>query len=204
MFEHQAMSQSSVEIEVKIICPENLLETRQPAHAVVTHPRHFEDNWLLDFEDARLRRAGSTVRVRAVNDVGTLTFKGPTQPHPQLKVREEMEVRTSDPITTLSILRRLGLRPIFRYQKFRTIYQVKTPSGLDLSAMYDETPIGNFLELEGSEAAIRETIQALHIPPENLTKLSYAALYQQKRSIEPGLPEDMIFPEHAMPTGGSR
>jgi len=137
------------------------------------------------------------VRVRSAGGVGYLTFKGPEQTHPQLKVREEIEVKTSDPLATLEILRRLGLKPVFRYQKFRTMYQVHTPTGRALNAMYDETPIGNFLELEGEDAAIQEMIELLDAPSEKLTKLSYAALYQQKRSVEGGLPEDMIFPEHA-------
>jgi adenylate cyclase class 2 len=143
------------------------------------------------------------VRVRSVNGVGYLTFKGPAHDHPNLKVREEIEVKTSDPQATLEILRRLGLKPVFRYQKYRTVYQVKTPTGRQLKAMYDETPIGNFLELEGEEAAIQEMIALLDIPSEALTKLSYAALYQQKRSAEGGLPKDMIFPEYAASDGGS-
>jgi len=203
MFEHSTcvdMSQSSLETEVKLACGENPLEAHHVGELVVTQPRHFEDNWLLDFEDARLCLADSVVRVRNVNGVGYLTFKGPAHDHPQLKVREEIEVKTSDPLATLEILRRLGLKPVFRYQKFRTVYRVRTPTGRTLNAMYDETPIGNFLELEGEEAAIQEMIRRLDVSPESLTKLSYAALYEQKRSAEDGLPEDMIFPQHT--TGG--
>jgi adenylate cyclase class 2 len=59
--------------------------------------------------------------------------------------------------------------------------------------MLDQTPIGDFLELEGSPAWIDRTACALGYSPDDYITASYGALYLarcQARGVEPG---HMVF-----------
>lgn len=184
-----------IETEVKIRCRANPLSD-QPAIAVsLVEPRYFEDNWLLDFADHRLGSRHCTLRLREVSGRGWLTYKLPPREHPWLKVREEIQVTLDNPASMLTILEALGLQRAFRYQKYRTLYHVTLPGGRGLDAMFDETPMGNFLELEGEEPVIAELVKLLSIPPETLTQSSYPALWTEYRQAQ-GLPlGDMVFSE---------
>lgn len=78
-----------------------------------------------------------------------LTYKGPATVEEGLKVRDERETPVQDPDATLAILAGLGYRPVVRYQKFRTAYDLG-----DVRVTLDETPAGCFLELEGEAARV--------------------------------------------------
>ena len=189
------MSEVRREVEVKIPCRENPLDRFPELVREIVAARHFEDNWLLDFDDRRLAGKDSVLRLRLVGDRGWITFKRTVGDDALYKVREEIEAETDHPGALLAVLRHLGLKPVFRYQKFRTSYRVSLPSGRVLDAMFDETPIGNFLELEGTEAAIDELLAHLGIACHAVTTLSYPALYKA-RCRESGGPEaEMVFAE---------
>jgi adenylate cyclase class 2 len=189
----QTMSASGLEIEVKVPASIALLEAHPEVPKELMAERHFEDNWLLDFDDGRLKQSGTILRVRKAADRGFITFKGPATPHPQFKVREELEVETDDPDRFLALFERLGLRPTFRYQKYRTVYRLKLPSTGTLLAMVDETPIGNFIEFEGASQAIEELLDILHLDRSTLITLSYPAL-RAEYCRNAGKPvSDMVF-----------
>lgn len=194
------MSEVRREVEVKVPCRENPLDRFPELVREIVAARHFEDNWLLDFDDRRLARNDSILRLRFVGDRGWITFKRAVGDDSAYKVREEIEAETDHPRAMLALLRHLGLKPVFRYQKFRTSYRVSLPSGAVLDAMFDETPIGNFLEVEGTEAAIDELLAHLGIARHAVTTLSYPALYRA-RCRESGEPEtEMVFAK-ASPKG---
>lgn len=181
------------EQEVKIRCRDNPLLDRRDIALETIAPRHFEDNWLLDFPDRRLTANQSVLRLRIVDDRGWLTFKGPPRPHTWLKDRPEIEAPLTEPRSVLAILRAIGLQCIFRYQKFRTEYRVTLPSGTTARVMFDETPMGNFIELEGREEALAELIDHLHIPRQALIRESYPALWAERARAAGEPPGDMIF-----------
>jgi hypothetical protein len=59
--------------------------------------------------------------------------------------------------------------------------------------MTDETPLGDFLELEGTEEAIAEAVKWLNITPADYILESYLAL-QIAHCRQQGKPlEDMVF-----------
>lgn len=64
------------------------------------------------------------------------------------------------------------MRPVFRYQKYRREYGVE-----GVRVAVDETPIGNYAELEGSEEAIRALARALSFPEKSFLRSSYHSLY---------------------------
>lgn len=184
------------EIEVKLRCDGLDPLVQAGLSLELDTPRHFEDNWLLDTADRELSTRASILRVRTVGETGSLTYKekaAPDAPASQFKLRTEIETTLSKPQQALEIFERLGYRKVFRYQKYRTIYRVLLPSGAHLLAMFDETPIGDFVELEGAEEAIAEAVGLLKIEPTDYILESYLAL-QTESCRRQGRPlEDLVF-----------
>jgi adenylate cyclase class 2 len=90
-------------------------------------------------------------------------------------------------------MKRLGLQRSFRYQKYRTVYRVTLADERSLLAMYDETPIGNFLELEGEASVIEAVADAIGFQQASFISESYVEM-QVARSASRGEPlGDMIF-----------
>ena len=107
-----------------------------------------------------------------------------------MKVREETEsvLPAPEARAITSILERLGLRQVFRYQKYRTTWQLR---GLHLAL--DETPIGTFLELEGDPDVIDAVAGHLGYTPDEYIASSYRDLYLMKRIDTPGHENEMVF-----------
>lgn len=185
----------SHEIEVKLKLGIQALEQAGIALELTT-PRHFEDNWLLDTATRQLGTKSSVLRVRSANGKGVLTYKekaGNDAPSSQFKLRIELETELESPPEALAIFDRLGFHRFFRYQKYRSIYEATLPSQNHLHVMADETPIGNFLELEGEEAAIAEAVNLLGLTPADYILESYITL-QLRHCQQQGKPlEDMVF-----------
>lgn len=185
----------SHEIEVKVKLGIQALEQAGIALTLVT-PRHFEDNWLLDTSTHQLASKSSALRVRMANGKGILTYKEKAShdaPTSQFKMRVELETEVENAPETLTIFDRLGFHRFFRYQKYRAVYEATLPSQNRLHVMADETPLGNFLELEGAEEAIAEAVNLLGLTPADYILESYIALQlrhcqQQGKSLE-----DMVF-----------
>ncbi len=185
----------SHEIEVKLKLDVAALE-RAGIRLEVILPRHFEENWLLDSALRQLGEKFSILRVRAVNGNGFLTYKerpGSDAPASQFKLRIEIETEIGDPEKALEIFERLGFKKWFGYQKYRTVYRAILPDESELHVMADETPLGNYLELEGEENAILAATKLLGLKPTDYILESYLALqiahcHQQGKSLE-----DMLF-----------
>lgn len=188
------MAETRLEIEVKLAC-DNLDCIRQSGLELeLAEPRHFEDNWLLDSADQSILSRGAALRLRAVDGRGLLTYKGaPRQSETSiLKVREEIESRVEEPERVVEIFERLGFRRSFRYQKYRTTYRVRN-AGKTLTVVFDETPMGNFLEIEGDEAGVLDVMRQAGFAETDILGESYPEL-QARRCQERGLPlEDLIF-----------
>jgi len=167
------------EIKVRIGEPELFLAQLNKLRPILLSKRHFEDNFVLDFADGRLASGLCLLRVRVVDGPALLTFKGPPQPSGLFKIREELESSAADGQALLAILKRLGLRVSFRYQKYRREFRVSTGPGRrgEIHVVLDETPIGTFAEFEGSGAGIRKLARALGIREARFLRDSYASLY---------------------------
>ncbi len=158
-------------------------------------PRHFETNVLFDYADRRLRHARCLLRLRFVDSRGIMTFKGPPVRARGYKIRREIETTVSDCIGATEIFRSLGLQPMFRYEKYRTVYASRRKASTAGSAelAYDETPIGNYFELEGPRSWIDRMARRLGYARRDYIASSYGALYYEK-CLEAGKrPENMVF-----------
>lgn len=178
------------EIELKLPCEdlETVVEKLRQRGALPRTPVHFESNDLFDNPEGRLSGAGCTLRLRRAGDETLLTFKGPARFRDGVKMREEREVRVSDATETEAILLALGLEPRFHYEKKREEWEF-----LGCLVALDQTPIGNFVEVEGDPPAIRRVVAALGLDFASAIPYSYAKLYALKRQKDPSLPEDMVF-----------
>jgi adenylate cyclase class 2 len=129
-------------------------------------------------------------------------------PGERYKVREEHELRIADHGEMPRILEALGLRPWFRYEKFRTTYSL--PGISHLKVELDETPVGLFLEIEGERGAIDRAAELLGFSRSDYIDGSYGALFMEQLGLarkaapqnEPtpfsGLP-DMVFRKSRRP-----
>jgi adenylate cyclase, class 2 len=160
-------------------------ETLRTLGARPVRERHFEDNLLFDDAAGSLHAQGNVLRLRRTARGGVLTFKGPREVSEGVKSREERETDVADAEALDGILRRLGYRPVFRYQKYRESW-----SHAGQAIELDETPIGAFVEIEGDEAGIHAVARALGYGPADYLGDSYVGLF-----ITTGGRGDMVFPD---------
>ncbi|MGE3273556.1 MAG: class IV adenylate cyclase [Vicinamibacterales bacterium] len=150
--------------------------------------RRLQEDCLLDDAAETLRQRRCVLRVRKEGNRSLLTYKGPVQPGP-MKLREEHETVAADGDTLLTILAELGLRPWFRYEKYREEFAAE-----DAVIAIDETPVGTYVEIEGGEAHITELAAALGFAPGDYITDSYRTVYLQHCEAHDVPPRDMLFP----------
>jgi len=172
------------EIKLEMAGPEAARAVVARLGARLKSPRYFEDNLLLDDAAGSLRAAGTVLRLRRVPGGGVLTYKGTRLASAGMKSRLEQETAVADADVMQGILDRLGLRPVFRYQKYRETYDWR---GQEI--VVDETPIGTFLEVEGDEEGIHAAAKAMGFGPSDFLTDSYIGLF-----LASGGKGDMVFP----------
>src|SRR5690606_1627419 len=129
------------------------------------------------------------LRLRLAGGRAVLTHKGARLAGPH-KARPETETTVGDFDACHDILLSAGFLLVFRYEKYRTEYGKSCISG---TVTVDETPIGNFLELEGEPAWIDATAAELGFHSADYITGSYGSLYLDycKRLGKP--PGHMVF-----------
>jgi adenylate cyclase class 2 len=181
-----------VEIEIKLRLPAKLGKIRRTLHAAgfrIQKPRIHESNILFDNSKRTLRKHGKLIRLRRAGPHRFLTYKGPSQPS-RYKKRREIEIDFHNGAGLDEIFTHLGYRPVFRYEKYRTEYSKLRADG---QVMVDETPIGNYLEIEGSPRWIDRTARTLGFRPADYITRSYGYLYLAYCRERRIAPKDMLF-----------
>ena len=181
------------EIEIKLRLPPDVSKIRHTLRRLgfrIAKPRSHETNVLFDNPKDSLGKQGKLIRIRRFGGDTLLTYKGPSA-GTRYKKRHELEVHLSDPSVLEEIFKQIGYQPVFRYEKFRTEYVKPLRAG---KVLLDETPVGNFLELEGSPRWIDRTARLLGFSSGDYITGSYGYLhlvYCRERGIQP---KDMLFP----------
>jgi adenylate cyclase class 2 len=157
----------------------------------VETPRTFESNVLYDTPDRRMRSRTEILRIRTYGGKCTLTHKrlpdnGPGEDRHKHRVETETEV--SDGKALAEVFQSLGLVPAFRYEKWRSEW-----SDGEGHCVVDETPIGNFAELEGEAAWIDKVAARLGVSHSEYMTLSYGRLFEQWREEHHSGAEHMTF-----------
>ena len=155
-------------------------------------PRSFESNILYDTPDRRMRARTEILRIRSYAGRWTLTHKRLPGAGVAAEDRHKHRVETETSITHGAALAEfflsLGLVAAFRYEKWRTEW-----TDGEGHCVIDETPIGNYAELEGSPAWIDRAAQRLGIDPGDYITLSYGRLFEQWRIERRSAAEDLTF-----------
>jgi adenylate cyclase class 2 len=189
------MSATSLEREIKLRFA-SAEEARAAVAAAGCTPRlgrRLQADALLDTDDEQLRRRRCVLRVRDENGKSRVTFKGPVQAS-RMKLREEQETLVGDGDVLLRIFEELGLHIWFRYEKYREEFSYE-----DVIVAIDETPVGVFVEIEGSEQGIDTMATALGRSASDYIVDSYRSLFLQHRDAFGLTSSDMVFADE--PTG---
>jgi|SRR5579862_3069000 len=134
-------------------------------------PRTNEMNTLYDLPGDILRARGQLLRLRKYGSVWTLTHKsgGKKGRHSS---RVELETGVADGKKMDAILQGLEYEPTFRYEKFRAEWTDDKGK-----VVVDETPIGNFCEIEGPPRWIDATAKKLGLSATEYITKNYATLF---------------------------
>lgn len=134
----------------------------------------------------KLRKNGESLRIR---DNSILTYKGPKQKGSKIRINEELEVMVDSGKYLEQILAKLGYFPTQRKEKYRESYIFHLTQ-----ICLDETPMGSFLEIEGSKEGVLDVAKRLGFTEKNFNNQSYGTLweeYAKKHKIK----GDMVFPK---------
>jgi len=215
------MASGGREIEIKLRV-RDIAELRGKLRRLraVAGPRMFERNILYDTTGEELRSSGRLLRIRIESAApvskavaagrgrrsarglqvaarGVLTYKAPivgmadSSESRRYKERQELEIEFHPAEGLEAILRALGFRAGFRYEKFRTEYRLTKLKNLHLDL--DETPIGDYLELEGSPAAIDRAAKLLGFKAADYITATYWDLYVADCRGRRITPTDLVF-----------
>jgi adenylate cyclase class 2 len=164
-------------------------------------PRSFESNVLYDTPDRQMRARTEILRIRSYAGRWTLTLKrlprsgpAPESGDARHKHRIETETGIADGDALAEVFLSLGLVAAFRYEKWRTEW-----SDGEGHCVVDETPIGDYAELEGPSAWIDRTAARLGIGPAQYVTLSYGRLFELWREQHASTAQDLTFAAVAQP-----
>jgi adenylate cyclase class 2 len=153
---------------------------------LVTRRTH-EVNTLYDLPGGVLRKRNELLRIRKYGSSWTLTHKSGTK-RGKHSSRVELETAVSDGKKLDAILRALGYAPSFRYEKFRAEWTDDKGQ-----VVVDETPIGNFCEIEGPPRWIDATAKKLGVSTADYITKNYATLFVEWKQETGSRAMEMTF-----------
>jgi adenylate cyclase class 2 len=205
----------SAEIELKFpVSDPASLQSRLPALGFhLDTPRTFEHNTLFDTSPRDLLVRKHLLRIRQYGSLCTVTHKrrpdieDPTETS-RYKIRIETDTAVADGAALAAIFAQLGYTPAFVYEKFRSEWSqsVDSEDGSQLEPslahlVIDETPIGNWAELEGPTHWIDRTLAELDIDPPTCLTDSYGKLFLDWKQRTGSTAENLTFAEIGVPVG---
>ncbi len=154
-----------------------------------------EENLVLDDENKSIFKNGSLLRLRRTVNLKTgkekniLTLKKKikyTKKSKKIKIMDEIEVKFENFDSILEILRHLGYKKIWKYEKIREIWEI-----CECKVCIDKLPKLNFfVEIEGeSEDKIAKASDVLGLEKRKMMKKTYAEITIEKFKTL----EDLIF-----------
>ncbi len=179
----------SIEYEIKLRGDRRELDRAlERAGARRRAPKTLEDDLVLDTPDRQILRAGGMLRLRSRGEQFLFTMKGPKDHREDVKARTEIETRVEDGHALRRVLEELGYVAVIRYQKYRTTFDCGAPGCGSVVLTLDETPVGDFLEVEGDPERIHDCAAALGLGRERYETRSYLEIHE---AVQGG--GDMVF-----------
>jgi adenylate cyclase class 2 len=198
------------EIKFRVDGVTTLAEKLQSAGFRLETPRSFESNVLYDTPDRQLRARTEILRIRSYAGRWTLTLKRLPQSGPspdsedrgpreanlaswggsdaRHKHRIETETGIADGNVLAEVFLSLGMVAAFRYEKWRAEW-----TDGEGHCVIDETPIGDYAELEGPSAWIDRIAARLGVDPSQYVTLSYGRLFEVWREQHSSSANDLTF-----------
>jgi len=179
------------EIKFRVDDPAALSARLGAAGFTVVTPREFESNVLYDTPDRGMRARTEILRIRNYAGRWTVTHKRIPDSgvgEDRHKHRVETETEVADGAALEGIFLSLGLVAAFRYEKWRSEWSDGAGH-----CVVDETPIGNFAELEGSAEWIDRAAARLGVDPAAYMTLSYGRLFDLWREQHHSTAQDLTF-----------
>jgi adenylate cyclase class 2 len=176
-----------IEIKFRVADLRALARKLRGAGFRVVTPRTHEMNTLYDLPGQVLRGRKELLRLRKYGSGWTLTHKAGKQTR-QHSSRIELETGVADGKKMDLILRALGYSPSFRYEKFRAEWTDGKGQ-----VVVDETPIGNFCEIEGAPRWIDATAKKLGVTVADYITKNYAGLFLEWKALAKSRAEEMTF-----------
>ncbi len=176
-----------IETEVKIKI-ENIEQIKQKLfeiRAELFKKRALQRDEYFDAKN-KLKRTQQTLRLR---DSSILCYKGPPKKKQNMKIREEIEVMVDNGNYLKEILLKLCYEPTKVKEKYRESYLFHLTR-----ICIDETPMGNYLEIEGSKDGVLDAAKRLGFSEKDFNTRSYTDIweeYAKKNKIK----GDMVFPK---------
>lgn len=185
------MAKAPQEVEIKFVVSDLKpidSRLRKSGFHVKTKRTH-EMNVLFDTANGVFRQNGEVFRLRKYGNQWTLTHKSKAQDG-RHKRRVEIETGVRDGDSLARMLAAIGMAESFRYEKFRTEWT----DGKGV-VVIDETPVGNFGEIEGSPAWIDATAKKLGIAPKDYSTKSYAQVFLDWKRTNRSRAQNMTWKE---------
>ena len=162
-------------------------------------PRSFESNVLYDTPKREMRARTEILRIRDYAGRCIVTHKrlpvdGPGEDRHKHRIETETEVTDGAAIEQIFLY--LGLVAAFRYEKWRAEW-----TDGEGHCVIDETPIGNYAELEGSAEWIDRAAARLCIDSIQYITLSYGRLFDLWRTEHHSAAQDLTFAAVGAPSG---
>jgi Adenylate cyclase, class 2 (thermophilic) len=178
-----------IEIKFQVRSLRSLSRQLKSAGFAQKTPRTPEMNTLYDLPGGVLRARKQLLRLRQYGSEWTLTQKSNSKVG-RHSSRIELETKISDGKKMHAILRALGYYPSFRYEKFRAEWTDGKGQ-----VVVDETPIGNFCEIEGPSRWIDATAKRLGVRSKDYITRNYATLFSEWKQKTKSSASEMTFKE---------
>ena len=190
-------SNQEIEIKFRVADPRVLArQLRKTDFRLITKRTH-EMNTLYDLPGEVLRVRQQLLRLRKYGSEWTLTHKAKKKTG-RHSSREELQTNVEDGKKMDLILRALGYAPSFRYEKYRAEWTDGKGH-----VVVDETPIGNFCEIEGPPRWIDATAKKLGVTPADYITKNYAGLFSEWKARTKSHAKEMTFKEVKQKKSGS-
>jgi adenylate cyclase class 2 len=179
------------EIKFRVEDVAALTQRLEAAGFTLHTPRAFESNVLYDTPDRQMRARTEILRIRGYAGRCVVTHKrlpdvGPGEDRHKHRIETETEV--ADGAALEHIFLSLGLVSAFRYEKWRAEW-----TDGEGHCVVDETPIGNYAELEGPAEWIDRAAARLGVSPAEYITLSYGRLFDLWRAEHRSDAQELTF-----------
>ncbi len=176
-----------IEIKFRVVDLRALARKLRAAGFHQLTPRTHEMNTLYDLPGEVLRARRELLRLRKYGSAWTLTHKAGKKAG-RHSSRVELETSVGDGKQADLMLRALGYSPSFRYEKFRAEWTDGKGQ-----VVVDETPIGNFCEIEGAPRWIDATAKKLGVTEADYITKNYAGLFLEWKARTGSGAQEMTF-----------